>query len=46
MEKIVELGYDGLIDNLYNQYAVFQPNQIKSVDNDGSFDLDDDDIYS
>lgn len=46
MDKMIELGYDGLIDNLYNQYAVFEPNQIKSIDNDGSWDLNDDNIYS
>lgn len=45
-QKFIDLGYDGLIDNTYNQYAVFFPNQIKSVENDGSFDIDDDNIYS
>ena len=34
------LGYDGLIDNLYGQYAAFEPNQIKSATgNVGDFDL-------
>jgi len=27
-------------------YVTFKPNQIKSVDNDGTFDIDDNDIYS
>jgi hypothetical protein len=27
-------------------YAAFYPNQIKSVDNDGTWDMDDDNIYS
>ena len=30
--KFIEFGYDGLIDNLYNQYAVFEPTQIKLAD--------------
>lgn len=32
-EEVQRRGYDGLIDNLYNQYAVFNSNQIKAVDN-------------
>lgn len=43
---IKKLGYDGLIDNIYNQYAVFEPTQIKSIENDGSWDVDDTNIYS
>lgn len=30
---LIENGHDGLVDNLYGQYAVFSPEQIKSVDN-------------
>jgi len=44
-EKVKEFGYDGLIDNLYGQYAVFEPNQIKSVDNKGAWSTSSDNIY-
>lgn len=44
-EYLQEKGYDGLIDNLYGQYAVFSPNQIKSAtDNIGTFDGNNPDI--
>ena len=29
--ELEKRGYDGLIDNLYNQYAVFSPEQIKEI---------------
>ena len=32
-EEVQRRGYDGLIDNDYGQYAVFNSNQIKNVDN-------------
>jgi tRNA nucleotidyltransferase/poly(A) polymerase len=32
-DELIKLGYDGLIDNMYNQYAVFEPSQIKIIDN-------------
>ena len=45
-EKLIELGYDGLIDSLYGQYATFYPNQIKSAtDNNGDFDPRSNNIY-
>ena len=37
-------GYDGIRHGI--EFVVFKPNQIKSVENDGSFDIDDDDIFS
>lgn len=43
-EKVKEFGYDGLIDNLYGQYAVFEPNQIKSINNKGTWS-NSDNIY-
>lgn len=43
--KLIERDYDGLIDNLYNQYATFEPNQIKSVDNRGTYSSDTGNIY-
>lgn len=47
--QLKELGYDGCIlknnDGTFTGFA-FHPNQIKSVDNDGSFDIDDNNIYS
>lgn len=30
-DEVQKRGYDGLIDNVYGQYAVFKPNQIKSI---------------
>jgi glycerophosphoryl diester phosphodiesterase len=43
-EVIKKLGYDGVIYG--SEYVVFYPNYIKSVDNDGSWDIDDEDIFS
>jgi hypothetical protein len=39
------LGFDGVVAN-ENEIVVFHPNQIKSVDNDGTWDADDPDIGS
>ena len=44
-DKLESKGYDGLIDNLYGQYAVFDSNQIKSVDNNGEWSSRSDNIY-
>jgi hypothetical protein len=52
--KLINLGHDGLImengfyanGGPYKLYLTFKPNQIKSVDNDGSWDINDDNIYS
>jgi hypothetical protein len=41
-EVIKKLGYDGVIYG--SEYVVFYPNYIKSVDNDGSWDIDDEDM--
>lgn len=44
-EELSKRGYDGLIDNIYGQYAVFEPTQIKSAtDNIGTFDRNNPDI--
>jgi hypothetical protein len=43
-EVIKKLGFDGVIYG--SEYVVFYPNYIKSVDNDGSWDIDDSNIYS
>ena len=44
-QELQRLGYDGLIDNLYGQYAVFNSEQIKSAtDNIGTFDKNNADI--
>ena len=56
VDKLKTQGYDGIIikntqfdsvnpDERINQYVVFEPNQIKSVDNRGSFRQTDDNIY-
>ena len=41
---IIDLGYDGVIYG--SELVLFEPNQIKSVDNDGSWDFNDDNIFS
>ena len=46
-QKIQDAGYDGIIgkDNANNPYfVVFNPNQIKSIDNTGKFDSTNDNI--
>jgi len=43
-EIIKKLGYDGVIYG--SEHVVFYPNYIKSIDNDGSWDKDDVNIYS
>ena len=44
IEEIISMGYDGIM--LDDDYIVFNPNQIKSIENDGSFDIGDNNIYS
>ena len=43
-----ENGNDGIIVSTTkgSLYVVFEPNQIKSVENDGTWDVNDEDIYS
>jgi hypothetical protein len=44
--ECIKLGYDGLISD-DNVFLVFHPNQIKSaIGNDGSWDINDNNIYS
>jgi len=55
---LLEYGFDGVFHEPYNKvgvshynkhpkaYIVLKANQIKSVQNDGSWDIDDDNIYS
>lgn len=43
-DVIKKLGFDGVIWG--SEYVVFDPKNIKSVDNDGSWDIDDPNIYS
>jgi len=50
---IISKGYDGVFyinnyesDNKEMSYIVFKSNQIKSIDNDGSWDINDDNIFS
>ena len=42
-EKVKQLGYDGVIAG--DEYIAFEPNQIKSVDNRGTFDINNPNIY-
>jgi hypothetical protein len=45
-KQVINEGYDGIIivSNYYNQYIVFEPNQIKHIHNTGTFDSSND-IY-
>jgi hypothetical protein len=46
---LIENGHDGVIDSLSpttKQYVALYPNQIKSIENDGSWDVNDNNIYS
>lgn len=43
-ENYIKQGYDGI--DYGSIIVVFYPNQIKSIENDGTFDLNDDNIYS
>ena len=42
-EALKEQGYDGI--QHYTEFVVFYPNQIKSVDNRGTFDINNPNIY-
>lgn len=46
-EHIQTIGYDGIIvkSKHYDQYVVFHPNQIKSIDNNGNYSLDNYNIF-
>ena len=44
-EILIKYNYDGIIGDK-NITVVFEPNQIKSLKNDGTWDLDDNNIYS
>ena len=45
---LIENNYDGVIDNMSSikQFVALYPNQIKSVENDGTWDISDNNIYS
>ncbi len=45
-EKLKNKGYDSVDVIIRNFYVVFDSNNIKSVDNDGSYDINDNNIYS
>jgi hypothetical protein len=47
-EYLIKNRYDGVIDdmNTIKQFVVLFPNQIKSIENDGTWDLNDNNIYS
>lgn len=42
--SVREKGFDGIVHG--QEFVVFEPNQIKSVENDGSWDLSDDNVHS
>ena len=45
---LISEGFDGIISNKLGstEYVYFNSNQIKSIENDGTWDIDDDNIYS
>ena len=43
---LINKGYDGIIVGNNIEFIVFHSNQIKSIDNDGTWDEDDNNIYS
>lgn len=43
-DAVRELGYDGILHG--QEYVCFKPNQIKSINNDGSWDIEDENIFS
>jgi len=43
-DRLQKLGYDGIIHS--NVVVVFEPNQIKSIENDGTWDIKNDNIFS
>lgn len=45
---LIENNYDGVVANMFSekQFVALYPNQIKSVNNDGSWDIDDNNIFS
>jgi hypothetical protein len=47
-EFLIENNYDGVIDNISSikQFVVLYPNQIKSIENDGSWNINDNNILS
>ena len=48
-EPILERGFDSifiLCETAYNQYVVFHPNQIKSIENTGEFSLQSNNIFT
>ena len=46
-EQVLNLGHDGIIirSKYYDQYVVLNPNQIKSVQNNGEYSLSNNDIF-
>jgi hypothetical protein len=47
-EELQKKGFDGVIikSSFYDQYVVFEPNQIKSIENNGSYCLETNDIFT
>jgi hypothetical protein len=47
-EYLIKNDYDGVIDNMSTtkQFVALFSNQIKSIDNDGTWDINDNNIYS
>lgn len=42
-QEMLDKGYDGIV--FYDEFVAFEPTQIKSVDNRGTYDLQDPNIY-
>lgn len=46
IEKTTGIKYDGVISPVFREYVAFYPNQIKSINNDGTWDSSDDNVFS
>ena len=46
IEKTSGIKYDGVISPVFREYVAFYPNQIKSINNDGTWDSSDDNVFS
>jgi hypothetical protein len=42
--EVIDKGFDGILHG--QEIVVFKPNQIKSINNDGTWNIDDDNIFS
>lgn len=46
LRKNGHTSFDGIVSEGFGEWVIFNPNNIKSIDNDGTWDLNDSNIYS